>query len=158
MQGSGGVFGPTGNITLAEAVTIAARVHSIYNGGGGAFVQGNPWYQVYVDHAIANGIIAANAFLDYGKAATRAEMAGIFARSLPGGEFAAQNTVTALPDVNSGASYGEAIFTLYKAGVLAGSDEKGTFNPGASITRAEAAAIISRVILPATRFSGKTFE
>jgi hypothetical protein len=47
---------------------------------------------------------------------------------------------------------------LYKAGVVAGSDDKGTFNPGNNIIRAEAAAIISRVILPDTRFSGKTFE
>jgi len=46
---------------------------------------------------------------------------------------------------------------LYKAGVVAGSDSIGTFNPGANITRAEAAAIISRVILKDTRFSGKTF-
>jgi len=46
---------------------------------------------------------------------------------------------------------------LYSAGVVVGGDEKGTFSPISNITRAEAAAIISHVILPETRTSGKTF-
>ena len=53
MQGNDdGRFNPLGSVTLAEAITIAARVHSIYNGGDGKFEQGEPWYQVYVDYAI----------------------------------------------------------------------------------------------------------
>ena len=84
-------------------------------------------------------------------------MAYIFSKSLPDAEFAEQNTVKSLPDVNSGTPYYDSIIMLYKAGVLVGSDEKGTFRPGNNIIRAEAAAIISRVILPATRVSGKTY-
>ena len=151
------LFSPTGNMTIAEAITVAARVRHIYNGGDGEFVQGSPWYQVYVDYAIANGIVAAGAFSNYNKAATRAEMAYIFSKALPQSEFTSQNTVNYLPDVSSSTPYFSAIFILYKAGVLAGNDSIGTFNPGNNISRAEAAAIISRVILPATRFSGKTF-
>ena len=158
MKGSSDTtFNPTGNITLAEAVTVAARVHSIYKTGEEKFVQGSPWYKVYVDYAIANGIIEAKDFTDYDKAATRAQMAYIFSRSLPASEFAEQNTVKSLPDVNSGTSYYNSIITLYKAGIVTGNDDKGTFSPGNNITRAEAAAIISRVILPATRASGKTY-
>ena len=151
------LFDPTGNVTIAQAVTMASRVHKIYSTGNGDFVQGSVWYQVYVDYALANDIIAANDFTDYNKTATRAEMAYIFSKALPATEFASQNTVNSLPDVNSGTPYYSAILTLYKAGVIAGSDTQGTFNPSNNITRAEAAAIISRVILPATRFSGKTF-
>jgi uncharacterized protein YjdB len=157
MQGSGNTFNPTGNMTIAEAVTIAARVHHIYNGGTGEFTQGSPWYQVYVDYAIGNGIIGTGTFSDYNKAATRAEMAFIFSSALPSAEFAAQNTVNSLPDVNNSTPYYSTIIMLYKAGIVAGSDNIGTFNPGSNITRAEASAIISRVILPATRMSGKTF-
>jgi S-layer homology domain. len=157
MQGSGSTFNPTGNMTIAEAVTIAARVHHIYNGGDGIFTQGSVWYQVYVDYAIANNIIAANDFTNYKKAATRAEMSYIFSNALPAAEFASQNTVNALPDVNSSTPYYSAILMLYKAGVVAGSDSIGTFNPANNITRAEAAAIISRVMLPTERFGGKTF-
>jgi len=46
---------------------------------------------------------------------------------------------------------------LYKAGVLAGNDSIGTFNPGSNITRAEASAIVSRVILPLTRLNGRIY-
>ena len=150
-------FNPAGNMTIAEAIAVAARVHKIYATGNGDFEQGSVWYQVYVDYAVANNIIAANDFANYSKAATRAEMAYIFSESLPAAEFPSQNTVNSLPDVNNGTPYYSAILTLYKAGVLAGSDAQGTFNPSNNIIRAEAAAIISRVILPATRFSGKTF-
>jgi len=151
------LFDPTGNVTIAQAITMASRVHKIYTTGNGDFVQGSVWYQVYVDYAIANNIIAASDFTDYNKAATRAEMAYIFSKALPAAEFASQNTVNSLPDVNNSTPYYSAIFMLYKAGVLAGSDTQGTFNPSNNITRAEAAAIISRVILPATRFNGNTF-
>ena len=157
MQGSGNTFNPTGNITIAEAITIAVRVHDIYNGGAGEFIQGNPWYQVYVDYAIANGLINTGTFPDYNKAATRAEMAFIFSGALPATEFSPQNTVNSLPDVNNSTPYRDSILLLYRAGVLTGNDDLGTFEPGANITRAQAAAIISRVILPDTRYSGKVF-
>ena len=91
------------------------------------------------------------------KPATRAEMAYIFSRALPAAELASQNTVNSLPDVSSATAYYNEIILLFKAGVLAGGDTLGTFKPGDSVTRSEAASIISRVILPATRFSGKTF-
>jgi hypothetical protein len=52
MQGSSAaVFNPSGNITIAEALTIAARVCNIYNGGTGEFTQSGIWYQAYVDYA-----------------------------------------------------------------------------------------------------------
>ena len=158
MEGnSSTTFNPTGNITLAEAITVAARVHSIYSTGTRFSAVSDPWYQAYVDYAIEAGLIAANDFTDYNATATRAEMAYIFSKSLPSAEFAPRNTVNSLPDVNNGTPYSAAIFMLYKAGVVGGNDSQGTFAPGNSITRAEAAAIISRVIIPATRLSGKTF-
>ena len=160
MEGSGlTTFNPSGNITIAETVTVAARVHNIYNAGDGEFVQYSPWYQVYVDYAIANGIVKSGDFTDkdYNRPATRAEMAYIFSRSLPETEFATLNTVNSLPDVNNTTPYYSAILMLYKAGVLAGNDSIGTFNPGSNITRAEASAIVSRVILPLTRLNGRIY-
>ena len=152
------LFNPAGHITLAEAVTLASRVRSIYAADSESFVQGSPWYQVYVDYAVKNGIIGATDFSDYTRAATRAEMAYIFSRSLPQSEFTGQNTVNSLPDVSSSTQYYDSIITLYKAGIVTGNDESGTFHPGNSISRAEAAAIISRVALPKTRSSGKIFS
>ena len=158
MQGNSvTTFNPTGNITIAEALAVASRVHNIYNGGDGVFVQGNPWYKVYVDYTINNHIITETAFSQYNKAATRAEMVYIFSNAIPSSEFTSQNTVNNLPDVIAGTPYRDEILMLYMAGVLTGSDTQGTFNPGNNITRAEAAAIISRIILPTTRASGRTY-
>ena len=151
-------FNPNGNVTIAEAITVAARVHSVYMTGRDEFQQGDPWYQVYVDYAILNGIIADDDFADYTHAATRAEMAYIFAAALPEKELEAHNDVESLPDVFDDTLYCEFIFTLYRAGVLTGGDDSGTFKPYASITRAEAAAIISRIILPEMRVSGRTYS
>jgi len=150
-------FNPSGNVTLAEAIAIASRVHSIYSTGDANFAQSSPWHQVYVDYAGANGIITIGAFPDVGRAATRAEMALIFSRALPQSEFPEQNTVNTLPDVNRTTPHQDSIFMLYKAGILTGNDAIGTFAPGENISRAEAAAIISRVIQPDTRASGRVF-
>ena len=158
MQGSGAAaFKPAENMTIAQAITVAARVHSIYSGGNGGFIQGNVWYQVYVDYAIANGIIAAADFTDYNRMATRAQMAYIFSHALPSVEYTAQNTVNTLPDVNSGTPHYSGILTLYRAGVVGGDSGTGAFRPNDNVSRAEAAAIITRIILPSTRINGRIY-
>ena len=41
-------YNPGGDITVAETLTIAARIHSIYTTGKDELTNGNPWYQPYV--------------------------------------------------------------------------------------------------------------
>ena len=151
------IFNPVGNMTIAEAITVAARVNSIYATGTESFAQEAIWYNPYVNYAIINGIILPNDFTDYNRAATRAEMAYIFSRALPAFEYDDQNIVNSLPDVGGGTPYYSEIFMLYRSGVVTGNDDIGTFSPNSNITRAEAAAIITRVILPDTRTSEKTY-
>jgi len=160
MNGKGdGTFDPAGNITIAEAIKMAAVVHDIYNGGDGVFTQSALWYQVYVDYAIASGVIDAESFgAEYERTATRREMAAIFANCVPAEVLPEINKVVYLPDVEETREwleesllYGDDIFMLYRAGVLTGSDSTGQFRPYDYITRAEAAAIICRVVLPAQR-------
>jgi len=158
MQGeSATVFNPAKSVTVAETISIAARVHRLYGGDGGEFTPEGVWYKVFVDYAVANGIINAGDFSDFGRAATRAEIAYIFSRALPASEFEPQNAVNSLPDVNGGMKYGASVITLYKAGVLAGSDDAGTFGYGDAVTRAETAAIVSRVIVKGLRVTGRSF-
>ena len=162
MQGGGsGAFNPTGDMLINEAITIAARVHKIYTTGTveGFATGGSPWHQVYVDYAISNGIIFPSDFgaTDWERPATRAEMAYIFSNSLPASELAKQNTVNTLPDVNASTPYRAAIVKLYEAGIVLGDAATGAFRPNDKIIRAEAATIISRVILPTTRESGKVY-
>ncbi len=148
MNGSGKTtFNPSGNITIAETVAIAARLNKIYNGDSSAFKQGEPWYQVYVDYAIEKEIIGACEYFNYTEKATRADFVSILARALPSEAFENINSLEdgAIPDINSSMRFCDAAYLLYNAGILSGSDKYGTFKPGTNILRSEVATIISRV-------------
>lgn len=147
---SDGKFNPDGTITLAEAIAMAARLHNISTGGSGEFTQGTPWYDVYVDYAVKNGIIKKDDFKDYSRKATRGEMAYIFASAVPN-VLTRINDVDSIPDVTEDTKYSDSIFLLYQAGVLTGNDARGTFEPETNINRAQAAAIITRIALPSER-------
>ncbi|MEG2097976.1 MAG: S-layer homology domain-containing protein, partial [Pseudoflavonifractor sp.] len=118
--------------------------------GGGFTPGGTPWYRSAVDYGVAQGFLTRGEFADYAAPATRADMAGMFAFALPTAEYGRQNRVVSLPDVNTETKYCDEIYLLYSAGVLTG-DETGAFHPNDGITRAEAAAIISRAALPQRR-------
>lgn len=153
VNGYDGKFNPNGNITLAETLTIACRLHEIYNGGDGVIGQStSPWYQVYVNYAIDNGIIDAGSYSDYDVKATRAQFAQILARALPEEALPAINTVEAgkIPDVTGSEAYADSVYLLYNAGVLTGSDG-GKFYPASSILRCEVAAIVARMADPTLR-------
>lgn len=53
--------------------------------------------------------------------------------------------VEVFPDVSSTASYAEAVNALHEYGIIGG-DDKGNFNPDSNVTRAEAAALMCRLI------------
>ncbi len=154
MNGTGSGFSPEGSLTIAQAITMAARIFSIYNGDNHVFEQGTPWYQCYVDYAEDNYIIDKNGFAgQMDRKATRAEMAYILAYALPYDELNKINHVTSLPDVDANDEYFDEICTLYCAGILTGNDAYGTFTPNEPISRAAAAAIVSRLALPELRKS-----
>ncbi len=141
-------FNPNGEITIAETLTLAARMHSIYSVNGYEFNRsGAVWYQTYVDYAIKNGIIIEGEYADYTKKSNRLEFVSIIAASVPKSEFVKINEITAIHDLDE--SYDEAkreaVYMLYNAGVLTGSDDKGSFKPETSITRSEVAAILERI-------------
>ena len=56
-----------------------------------------------------------------------------------------------IPDVSGTESYADSVLRLYRAGVLTGSDSKGTFNANSTISRAEVAAIVTRMAIPELR-------
>lgn len=144
-------FSPKGDLTVAQAIVMADRIHEIYTTGRSTLENGTPWYQTYVDYALENGIIAKGDFTDYTAKATRAQMAYIFCNALPESTLSAINADQTIPDVNASTPYATSIQTLYRAGVLTGSDIYGSFNPGKNIIRAEAATILARMAIPAHR-------
>lgn len=144
MGGKGnGLFDPDGNLTLAEAVTIAARIHSIYHGK--VFNPGgNPWYQNAVDYAVENYILYEDEYENYTLNAYREDFANILFYALPVEEYPRINRVAWVSDLTWENEYIDEMYTLYAAGVLTGSNT-GAFQPDSYITRSQAAAIVARV-------------
>lgn len=155
---SSNVFNPYGNLTIAETITLAARIHSIYSGDGEVFVQGSPWYYVYIDYCADHGIIPVSHdvrqnLYSYESPATRAQFAAILAAALPSEALGAINTIErgSIPDVYSRDTYYDAVYKLYRAGILTGNDSLGTFDPDSTISRSEVAAIVTRMAVPSLR-------
>ena len=148
MVGNGSTFNPSGNLTIAEALTLACRLHNIYYGGTGSFEQGSPWYQVYVDYALANEIIAPGQY-NYKAPATRLEFASILYAAFPAEALQPINNVSdgAIPDLDSS----KPVYDLYRAGILTGSDDQGTFYPNSNIARSAVAAIVTRMAVTSLR-------
>lgn len=154
MNGSGGdEFLPDGEVTVTQAIALAARIHRIYTTGKDDFKQGRLWYDVYARYALDNDIISTR--FNCRAPATREKFADILSRALPESEFKEINQISdnAIPDVKSDSEYGGGIYLLYRAGVLTGSGGRGRFNGQSGITRAEAAAIVTRIIEPSLRKS-----
>ena len=144
------LYSPNSTVTVAEAVTMAARAHAEYNGKA-ISESGGKWYDMYVDYAKENGIITQNQFDDYTREIKRYEMAEIFHDAMGKDYFSPINDVVFIPDVPIGAFYWDKLITLYNAGIVMGNDEYGSFNPDSNIKRSECAAIIARVALSENR-------
>lgn len=188
-------FGVNKNITVAEAVAIAARLHSTYFGKDIDTNFSADWYQPYVDYAVANNIFLIE-YDDYSAPCSREDFALLISGSIPNSATPQINNIKygALWDVSSGSPYYDAymalsyagvmdkyeeeevefllsynsknyakehmfesstaykaIYRLYCAGILSGSDEYGTFTPNANITRDSVATILARVLDPTQR-------
>ena len=162
MQGIGNnMFEPLRTLTVAEALHLAACLQSRalqddfhLQAGSGTF-----WYSSSVTYCEAVGLISPGQFsqFDYERPITRAEMADIFSATTPVRSLAHRNDLervrAAVPDVQSGDFAAEAIYGLYAKGILNGVDSQLSFHPGSSLTRAEAAAVVSRIARPEHRIT-----
>ncbi len=152
------LYVPEGNVTVAEGITMATCVHSIYNGKTIAEKTGGKWYDMYVEYAKANGLIEENQYTNYDRNIMRYEMALLFANAMPESYFTPKNDIKDIPDVAETEDYYDELMMLYRAGVVLGSDDYGNFYATNSIKRSETSAIINRVALPENRVSGTLKE
>ena len=147
MQGYGTTFGVSNNITRLASIIIACRLNCIYYEGENRIDEAysGTTQERYMAYAKDFGILCN--FDDVSKSATRAEFAAILASAFPEDALKAINTVEdgAIPDVSATAKYADAIYLLYRAGILNGSDAKGTFYPASNINRGAACAIATRM-------------
>lgn len=148
-----GTFHPIGNITLSEAIKMAAVVHATCNNQTISFSasDGGKWYDAYLNYCVKNRIVSSDEYSSLDAYATRAQIAHIFAKATS--DFAVVNDIDYdyIPDVSERSEYADEILALYRAGISTGDERTRAFRPSDTITRAEAAAIISRVALPTTR-------
>lgn len=153
MKGTGsGTFAPGNNVTAAEAITLAARIHSIYYTGSDNFARydGGNWYDPYVDYARENNII--DTYYAYSRPATREEFVHILAKALP--EEALENIAGRVSFADSeDIIFMADVQLLSGAGVINGIQENGKtyFKPFDTITRAEVAAVVARMVKPSQR-------
>ena len=145
-------YKPDNTLTVAQAIKLAAALHQMYFEGEVMLENGAiNWYDSYVDYAIYNGIIEAKydnyTLAQMNAAISREEFVHIFFGTMSMDAYYACNSVAnnAIPDVKMNDTYAEEIYTFYRAGILTGSDAKGTFNPDSNIKRSEVAAILIRM-------------
>ena len=159
-------FAPAGSVTIAEMLTIAARLHAIYTTGSDDCIPAAPlgksWYQPYVDYLQDEKLLDTSFEGFYLLPASRAQMAGIFAFALPAEWYEEPNAelvTTAyasgdfIADVTLKTPYRSEILMMYRRGLLSGTDDAGSFCPNRSVSRAEVAALLTRVVEPETRLT-----
>lgn len=159
INGQDGRFAPDSEMTIAEAVTMAARLRSLYEHGGSetgpSQHSGEEWYTPYAAYLQELQVIGQEFEGVYQQPATRAQMAHILANVLPQTLFEPVNEAAVsagyanknyIQDVNPGMPYEQEILTLYKWGILGGADGTGSFRPDGHISRSEAAAMVTRLV------------
>lgn len=153
MTGTDVGFEPTKVLTTGECVTLAARVKAALREETiPAATPGEAWWTPYNSYLFSGpSEHGVNSGDDY---ASRSQFLSMLYGAIDGYEsslLAAINDVKALPDPDLANVV--VVLQFYNAGILTGTDKYGTFAGTKSLTRAEAAAMVSRIVRPALRLS-----
>jgi len=148
----GGRFAPQQTLSVAEAIQLAATLESRYRDD--SFhqqpSQGALWYSRAVDYCRASGLLRSGELDgDYFRPITREELAVLFASTTLVRDMpllsSLERVSAAIPDVDGGSPQASDIYSLYAKGILAGVDGRHTFCGSGTVSRAEAAALVSRM-------------
>ena len=147
-------FDPAGNVTIAEAIKLAAVVHCYLENGSinekyFASQQGDRnWYEPYLRYCRSLSIVTEE-YPDYNAPATRAQIAVLFSRVIIYTETVFNDINSfedgTFKDVDPESWYYGAFRRLYVTGIITG-DEKGNINPDNRLKRSEMVAITVRMI------------
>lgn len=138
------LFSPDGLLTEEQAATLAARLRAELAGETvPEAVPGEAWYAPVVryledlDLGVTPGIWA-----------TRGRFLEMLGAVLSDSELTPIQEVDFLPDTSD-----ENVLRFYRAGILTGMDSYGTFSASRTLTRAQAAAMVARIIRPEQRLT-----
>lgn len=147
---SKGLYHPKNNVTRAEFAKMIVLTKSLIltNETTEVFtdVPKTQWYSIYVNTAAHYGLVSGtNHKFNPMSSLTRQEMAVIIVRALGDkAPKASYNELTFNDKADIASSYREAVAKASKAGILNGNSAN-EFSPKGYVTRAESAAILSRL-------------
>ena len=161
-----GEFNPNGTMTRAQFIVVLTRY--LYKDELATMPAGDTWFANNYELALNHGLVYTNEIggssnESLNKPCTRQEMALLLVRAaeqlgetpkqlVPTQNIADYNlTPTANSGKGVGTYYREYVRKCFSMGLIAGVDKNGTFMGGNSMTRAQAAMVIYRLLEPSTR-------
>ena len=155
------MFCPNDTMTKAEFITVVMRI--LYPDIDLTSKTGQAWWQGAYDMALAE-IITPNEFpvSTIEQTISRQEMALVSVKALMmRGEtfFIIEDLDKKIPDYNQiGKSYTMYVEMAYSMGILCGVDSKGTFAPLQTLTRAQGATVLYRLVNESKRQDSTPFD
>lgn len=147
-----GTFSPQEPMTRAAFITVLVR----YLFPNAEITTGQYWYSGYEAAARQNGLISSSDFTDTLNApCSREEMAYLLTNALKilGEDLNAVDS-SYIPDFSSiSPAYQEAVKVAVRLGLITGMDDTHTFSPKGSMIRAQAVAVVHRLVDPSVRVS-----
>lgn len=157
MQGIGeGKFKPNGYVTMAESVALMSRLYDIYQGGDGTFEPSFPWFIAYDNYAATHDLDSFGFSGDsdfWSDCPTRELFIDLVSQSIPMSEFQIINDVCTTEP--TGNDFTDRLMRLFNAGIITGKSNGTGFDGGSTITRAEVATVLTRMIEPSFRVKGR---
>lgn len=148
-------FNPFDTMTRCEFLTVVVRylyqdAIKTYDGPT------TEWWTMYYNIALQKGLIKSSEFskADMKVGMSRQEMALVISRALAELGQSPDKVVSSskIADYTTiGSYYQDAVKVTYTAGIISGTDSKGTFNPMGTLNRAEACTVLNRLTEPGTR-------
>ena len=156
-----GTFSPNQPMTRAQFITVVTNY--LYGDEVAQMPKGAKWYSNFLQTAIEKGLIGKYDFPEQkiNEPMTRQEMAYVTIQATRSIGEADGSLVdnSRIPDYNSiGTAYRSYVKVAYSKGIIAGTDQAGTFNPLGTLNRAQASAVLNRLIEPETRKTIKDVE
>lgn len=157
MNGTDKGFEPGKVLTVAECAAMAARLREKLTGEvipevdpTWYVVSPPPWWAKYTEYMSAAGPMLTGLLAHPEEECSRYSYLSLLNAAIPDSAdiLSPINTITLLPDTDS-----DTVLKFYNAGILTGVDKLGTFAGGRTLTRSEAAAMVSRIARPALRQS-----
>ncbi|MBE7041278.1 MAG: S-layer homology domain-containing protein [Ruminococcaceae bacterium] len=146
-------FDPNGQMSRAEFITVVTRAlysEVLANMPG---VSGEYWYSNNYDVAVDNNLITENEYpftsAVLNAPMPRQEMALILTRACEqmGESTGTLVSTSRISDYNTvGGYYKEAVRVAFTKGLIAGKDDTGRFDPQGTLTRAEGATVLYRLV------------